>query len=226
MLKKSLLALALVAASSAAFADPVRFNFRFAEESPGTAQAVGYIVFETDLLNNPGFNDLTLPNPAVLDLSVTVSGATAGNGTFGLADFCDVAFDSGGLALDLTRELVGQPTLSLPWGTPPGKGGGNATQGEGPSTEGDFNLFSSCMLNRTYAAQPTGTSGAPQGTWYYTLGADGGNADQMLIVSMAPAAAGGPVVRHPVPAANFWTLAGLFTLIAGFGVAATRSRSA
>ena len=79
MFKKLVLAVALSGLVGTAVAEPVRFDFTF-QENHGPARATGYIVFETDLIANPGVNDIGLPNAAVLDLSVTVSGATSGNG--------------------------------------------------------------------------------------------------------------------------------------------------
>ncbi len=42
------------------------------------------------------------------DLVLTVSGATSGNGTFGLADYDVWVWDTSGRTLDLTTQLVGQ----------------------------------------------------------------------------------------------------------------------
>ncbi len=78
----ALLLLAGTLFSSAASAqDPARFDFLF-EDQGSSATAAGYIVFDLDLLPNPGFAFPSLPDPLVIDLEVTVSGATAGNGTF------------------------------------------------------------------------------------------------------------------------------------------------
>lgn len=217
MFKRTLLALALMTAATFASADPVRFNFTF-QEPQGAAQAVGYVVLETDLIANPGAQSYIVPSAAVLDLSVTVTGASSGNGTFGVSDFCEIVFDTGGGTLNFAAELVGQPTANQPWGSIPDVK---------EATSGDFNLFSVCNAARYEegsAHTPTGAT-APNGVWYFTLGADGGGANEMQLVSMI-AAAGTAPVRHPVPAANFWTLAGLLVLTAGFGIAALRARSA
>jgi hypothetical protein len=138
-----------------AVAAPVTLDFRFAN---GGATAVGSITFESTLLSNPGANSFNLPNPAVLALNVVVSGASAGNGSFGIGSFTSVLFDTNGATLNLSQSLVGQPTPGGPWG--PGGGG-------------DFNLFA--------AAAP-----APRGVDPFILGANNGAADAMTLTRMGP----------------------------------------
>lgn len=150
---------ALIILTNLSYAAPQRFNFLFAEDG-GTAQAAGYIVFENTLLPNPGGNFYNIPDPLILDLYVEVTGSSGGDGIFTIDDFRGVIFDTGPLALDFTRELVGQPTGNDPWGTP-GSGMGppksNYISGKtnydtnGFSNSGDFNLFN---INQ----QPTKTS--------------------------------------------------------------------
>jgi hypothetical protein len=224
MFKKLALALALSGSAGVVLAAPTRFDFTF-QEVAGAARATGYIVFETDLLANPGDSDIAIPDAAIQDLSVTVSGASSGNGTFGIADFCSVTFNTHGGTLDLSRELVGQPTSGDPWGTtvpPPDR----AANGGDESTSGDFNLFACGGVGRGgdgyLLERGVPVTGAPNGVWWFTLGADGGAANEMRLVSMAPA---GTPVHHAVPAAGFWSIAGLLALVAGFGVAAIRSRT-
>src|SRR5215472_5397809 len=88
-------AVAFVCLVGQASAVPLTLNFVFASPS-GPATATGFVTFETSALSNPGLNDFILPSPAVLDLQVTVSGAAAGNGTFHLADFTSIVFDTNG----------------------------------------------------------------------------------------------------------------------------------
>jgi len=123
-----ILFLGMIGAVSAA---PLTFDFTFSGEIAGnSAIATGFITVDDALFPNPslGWVDFYLPNAAILDLSVTVSGASIGNGTFGLGLFAEVAWDTGGVALDFTKELVGQPTDTAsgygdPWGTDSGYGG-------------------------------------------------------------------------------------------------------
>lgn len=222
--RKLALTIALLGAAAQAAAEPVRLNFIFQQES-GPATATGYVVFETDLIANPGINDIGLPSPAVLDLSVTVAGAASGNGSFGIEDFCGLVFDTQGGTLDFTRELVGQPTLGDPWATTVPEGD-RSTLGES-GTSGDFNLFacgSNLQPGERYAeSRVVQGSLAPNGVWWFTLGADGGSGDAMRLVSMAPAGVQG---HRPVPASTAWSLAGLMVLLAGLGMAALRTRSA
>ncbi|MHB1307491.1 MAG: PEP-CTERM sorting domain-containing protein [Limisphaerales bacterium] len=55
-------------------------------------------------------------------MTLTVAGAAAGDGTYVRADFSDFIFNTGGLTLDMSLELVGQG-------------------GWGPGGVGDFNLI-------------------------------------------------------------------------------------
>ena len=96
-------------------AAPITFDFTFSGESFGnTAIATGFItITDAALIPNPtpGCVTVNLPNPSISALSITVSGASSGNGTFGLAAFKSIIWDTGGVALDFTQELVGQPTV-------------------------------------------------------------------------------------------------------------------
>lgn len=166
---------------------PAGSNYPAARPTATTNSATitGSITFESTLLANPGNNNFSLPNPAVLALNATVSGAAAGNGTYGLSDFAGVVFRTNGGTLDFSQQLVGQPTSGSPWGTPDGNGG-------------DFNLF----------AVNTGTG--PVGEFYFTLCANKGSGDCTQLVSAINAAA----VAVPTPALNRWTLAALAGLLA------------
>lgn len=93
----------------------------FMHEWSGDATASGHITFDDTLLNNPGNNMIT--NGAIVAFNITVTGARAGNGTFVLNDFTGIILATGGLPLDFTRELVGQPTDDKPWGTVTGNWG-------------------------------------------------------------------------------------------------------
>lgn len=151
-------------------ASPLTFLLDWSGASFGnTAEAHGFITFESTLLNSPSLPSgigFALPNPAVLDLSVTVANASSGNGTFGLGDFEFIVWWTGGVALDLSTELVGQPTAGNPWGTP-------------DTVSGDFNLFPPALIP---------PSSAPRGADFFTLGADGGAGAPLLLTSMRPSA--------------------------------------
>ena len=145
-----------------------------------TPRLSGSITLERSLLANPGANDFILPNPAVLALNVSVTGAVSGNGNFTLANFREVVFDTHGGTLDFNKQLVGQPTSGDPWGSPTSNGG-------------DFNLFGA-------------TAGSPNGVFYFTLGSSGGQGSAATLSSMlAVAGPVGPAAN--VPALSNWMLA-------------------
>lgn len=81
------------------------FNFRFGLEGAATALGSFTTTDSTTGSLAGAFNTSGLANVTALNL--TVSGASAGNGTFTLADFNNMYFNSGS-ALDFTRDLVGQ----------------------------------------------------------------------------------------------------------------------
>ncbi|MDH4454551.1 MAG: PEP-CTERM sorting domain-containing protein [Verrucomicrobiota bacterium] len=92
-------------ATSSASAAYTVFNITFSGASEGnTAVATGQITLDPVMLSN-GFNPLS---PAVSGLSLTVSGVSVGNGTFGLADYEYISWETGGVTLDFNSELVGQ----------------------------------------------------------------------------------------------------------------------
>lgn len=209
-----LLALVLLGATVSAAAAPIAFNFTFAERG-GTATATGTIVFESTLLQNPttGMGQtFVLPNPAVLNLTVTVTGSAAGNGSFTLDDFSQVYWSTNGGTLDLTRQLVGQPTNGLAWGTEPSSG-----------EAGDFNIFSfppGDSQNR-YGRAPApvlGGGAPPSGVFYFLLGANGGTDEAMSIVGFQQAGA------SSVPTLREWSLALLAALLVPLAWLVSRRR--
>ena len=135
------------------------------------ATATGYITVNSTLpAITPDYsgNMVFLPSPDVTALSITIAGASSGNGTFGLSDFQSITFWSPA-TLDLTKQLVGQP---LPHGCTYGEP--FAIDCEGPGSAGDFNLFSDFG------------SGAPEGENYFTLVTSGGDGDPLEVTSIAP----------------------------------------
>lgn len=122
------------------------------------ATATGWMTVDAAAIPNPGSNiDAGLPS-WLTGLSITVSGASSGNGTFTLTDFSDMAWDTAGGTLNLNTQMIGQPTASAPWGT--------TYDGLG----GDLNFFAF-------------TPGAPDGTMFFTLTTDQGVGDSMVLTS-------------------------------------------
>ncbi len=158
----------LLLLAATAYADTFQtYNLAWSGASFGnSAMATGQITLDLTTLPNPGgpaydmYNDIT-------SLTLTVTGASVGNGTWTKADLCPCSalgtytyWDTGGGALDLTQQLVGQPTVDGgPWGTPDG-------------LSGDFNFFF--------------TNGGPLGSFYFTLTTADGTGDSMLLTSVDP----------------------------------------
>lgn len=131
-----------------------------ADGSAGSATAV--VTFDTSLVTTvPGGS---IPIDQIQDLTVTVQGARAGNGTFGKADFSELRFYSS-FPLDFSKPLLGQAGSgsSLPFGAPDAQG--NA---------GDFNLVS--------------TGAAPDGVFAFGIATNGKNdpSDVLKIASINP----------------------------------------
>jgi hypothetical protein len=98
------------------------------------ASATGRITIDDLILLNPGQID-TIVNSFVVEFTMTVAGASSGNGTFGLADFDRIELRTGpgtavDLPLDLSQELVGKDTGTDPWGTQ-SAGGGSPVASDG-----------------------------------------------------------------------------------------------
>ena len=149
-----------------AFGEDLEFAVTWSGLGLGNAAtATGIIKIDDTVLLNPGQND-TSSSPFVVDFRMTVSGASAGDGNFGPADFPDILLrtgpgNSGDLPLDFSQELVGQDTGTDPWGT--------QSSGDG----GDFNLFSA-------------VGNAPTAVGEFTLCANGGAGDCMELTSFKP----------------------------------------
>ena len=207
MIIKSFLAAAVVAASlvvsSAANATLIDFRLAWSGASFGNnATATGTITIDDAVLLNPS-DGYYQAEPALLGItafSITVSGAAVGNGTFTLEDFNDFAWWTDGVALDLSQELIGQPTTNGVWGTSDASGG---CMSEGC---GDFNIF------------PNQGSGAPGGTYFFEITTnedpEDGSGDRLLLTSFAPVQVAEP------------TALSLFGLgLLGLGLAARRRKT-
>lgn len=133
MLRAFILFLAIVCvislgvATSPAGAVPLTFDFSFANGSG--AAASGYVTFDEALLpsiNGPfGPLIIDINDPVIIALSLTISGASAGNGTFDRNYFSSLMLDTDWATLDFTQPLIGQATSSGFWG---------------PGGTGDFNF--------------------------------------------------------------------------------------
>ena len=185
--------LSLLFITSIATAAPQRFNFLFAENG-GTAQAEGYIVLEMALISNPGNSGSLIPDPRILDLYVEVTGTSGGDGIFTLNDFRSFAFGTGSLALDFSRELVGQPTGNGTWGTLGGAPETYGLDGIGPGGEGDFNLFRPRPTKNTANGNNStlGANPPPNGFRPFVLQAASG--ENMAIASFGPNAISVPML--------------------------------
>lgn len=124
----------LVVAAGPGKADTV-FDLAWSGAALGnTASATGTITLNLADMNNPGGTEQDV-NPFVTNFSITVTGAGAGDGTFGFSDFNGALqqggfrLDTAGGTLDFTSQLVGQATLGGPWAS---------TQ---DGSTGDFNII-------------------------------------------------------------------------------------
>lgn len=120
------------------------------------AEAVATFNLELDDVPNPGFF-FGMPS-WISDISLTVSNADSGNGTFTQSDFDDISWSTNRGTLNMMTELVGQPTIENSWGS--------------DLNGGDFNLF--------------GSGSAPSGIVNFQLTTNAGTGDDMLLTSFAP----------------------------------------
>jgi hypothetical protein len=129
-----------------------------------SAIASGQIELDLTTIPNPQVADPESVgglDPWILSISLTVSGASSGNGTFTAADFGRDYWSTGGLALDFSTELVGQSGAAGAWGT----------------AAGDFNLVNNIPA-----------SAAPTGSDIFQLTTNNGAGDIMALTSFVPAA--------------------------------------
>ena len=199
-----LLLLAAATLASPASAQTKTFDLTYSGASFGDAAvATGYVTIDESLLNNPGATE-QINSPFVTAFSLTISGASSGNGTFTFADFNGSTqgpfnpsggffLDTHGGTLDLSQQLIGQPTTGDPYGTPSGNGG-------------DFNVFE----NAAGVA-----AGAPTGSNFFTITTNNRNGDALQLTSFAPA---------PVPESSSTVSLGLMLALGLGGVAVARRR--
>jgi hypothetical protein len=172
-------ALLLFVTAAPALALPYTFEFTFSGAAfnptvdPGPLKTVndavakGYISIESSAIVNPGYKEFDRGNDtfgAILDLYVTVTNTTngLGNGTFTLANFTKVIFDTGSFSLtplDLTKPLFDQVVYNdgskeYTWGQYVGVDGSDPPR----SFTGDFEIFASDGTLLPYSTGPTGSS--------------------------------------------------------------------
>ncbi len=129
-----------------------------------TAVADGVMTIDTGVLQNPGNGGGSLDiGSTITDVSLTISGASVGNGTFTKSDFVSTTLLIHD-ALDLETEWVGQaqPSQGTTWGEP-----------GSTFTAGDLNFFAA-------------DGNAPNGTFYFKLTTAGSTGDSMTLTSVTP----------------------------------------
>ncbi len=159
-------------------ANPVTFNVLWT--GAGSAQATGTITFSDASIFTAGGNcNSTLANCNITAMSITVSGASSGNGTFSASDFTRT-FIQVDAPLNISTNMVGQTV------------GVNTWQAGGGGGANDFNFFCNFC---------GGT--APNGFSDFRFRTNGGSGDPLTLSSMvaqspAPAA-------QAVPTLSEWT---------------------
>lgn len=139
-------------------------SFNLSWQGSAGASASGSITIDTDLVTFDVPDPPAIPISAVQSLTVTVSGAPAGNGVYGKSDFTELRFYSRA-PLNFSQQLVGQAQ-----GDYPSFGTLNAL-----GNAGDFNLV--------------GQGVAPDGVAAFTLVTNGKQDPNALLTisSIAPA---------------------------------------
>ncbi|MFM8330566.1 MAG: hypothetical protein ACKN9T_02655 [Candidatus Methylumidiphilus sp.] len=128
-----------------------------------SAEAHGSLTVDDALFAGASMWAVLEPGVQVTAFTLTVSGASAGNGTFQLEDFAMFSWKTAGAALDPTSELVGQWTAGGPWGSSRDPAGDT----------GDFNLVA---LSET----------APNWVLPFQMATNGGTGDPLALVSIRP----------------------------------------
>jgi hypothetical protein len=174
---KSILTLIVTAGltSFAAHANAVTtFRIQYSGASFGNnASAVGTITLDETLLAYEP-NVSVRSSTSILGLSLTVSGASSGNGTFTASDFGSMGWSTGtgGATLNLNIELVGQS----------GWGSGSRTM---DGVSGVFDLY---LQDYSGAGNHSTNENAPVGSIEgFTLRTNGGLGDAMQLTSFTAA---------------------------------------
>jgi hypothetical protein len=153
------------------------YDVKWSGQSFGnSATAEATITIDLTLLPNPQFGEDVLSlSPIVTALTLTVTGANAGNGTFGLNDFFEFFWGTSGATLDMNQQLVGQ---AIP--------GGGTWGGCDTGVCGDFNVFGN-------------NASAPTGIRAFTLITDQTLGQSLQLTSFAPIAVPGPIAGAGLP---------------------------
>jgi len=149
-----LLLAGLLILAHTAFADDLQtYNLAWSGASLGnSAVATGQITLDLTTLPNPTTSGSVPIYDDIQSLSVTVTGADSGNGTWTLSDLDEVeqpTWNTNSATLNMEEELIGQPTpgnptgTGDPWGTPGGNGGDFNLEFDngGPSGINPFELY-------------------------------------------------------------------------------------
>jgi hypothetical protein len=180
-------AMALAFSAIPAQADLITYDLTFSGASFGdSAIGTGTVRIDTSLLNNPGSTDTALQS-FVGAFAITISGATSGNGTFGMADYAGFSFDTNDATLNLATQLVGQTTPHGTWGV---------------GDTGNFSFTS----NGNDPTAPTRVVGP------FIIATSDGQGDRLRLTSMSPETAAVPElstltmlgIAAPFLAAAYW----------------------
>ena len=126
------------------------------------ASATGQIVLDLTTIPNPGsYGNASVLAPWIQSISITVSGAPTGDGTFTTSDFSGNTWSTNGGTFNFTQNLVGQTAGIGSWDTPNG-------------SYGDFNFF-------------TTNASAPNGSGNFTFATSDGNGVALVLTSFTPA---------------------------------------
>jgi hypothetical protein len=162
MTRAALLLVGLLLSSANALASTT-FSLAFSgAEFLNSAEAYGTITFEPAPPNPTGeFGTLLFPDFEVSAFSLTVSGASSGNGTFELDDFSFFTWNTKGVELDLSQDLIGQITVEGKlWASEEGAGG--------------------------FGLEAASGSGAPQSLAWYVLQTNELAGDYLRLTSFTP----------------------------------------
>ncbi|WP_446810691.1 hypothetical protein ACH50O_03680 [Methylomonas sp. 2BW1-5-20] len=150
------------------------------------AEAHGILTVDDALFPNNSIGGFLVPGLEITGLTLTVTGASVGNGSFSLTDYAGFIWDTKGSSLDFSRELVGQSIDGGEWG-------------KGYDTGGDFSLLAN-----------EGSSAPNTSGWYFRLATANGSGDLLKLTSFRPE------TLQPVPLPSaFWVFASVCGLICG-----------